>query len=68
MNQIVNVFANNYIEYENNGDKNKTLSIKKYFVEYKSYLKDIKNLKKIDIWKVQSKIAICLPKTLTESV
>ena len=33
--------SNNYIEYENNGDRNKTISIKEYLDEIKLYLKDI---------------------------
>ena len=35
--------SNNYIENKSNGDRNKTLSIKKYFEEVKPYLKDIIN-------------------------
>ena len=47
--RISNFYSNNDIEYENNGDRNKTLSIKKYLDEIKLYLKDIiKNLKKSD--------------------
>ena len=43
-------YSDNYIEYEINGDKNKTPSIKKYDNEINSYLKDvINNLKKSDI-------------------
>ena len=44
---------NNYIDYKRNGDKNKALSIKEYFDEIMSYLKDIiKSLKKSDKWKI----------------
>ena len=44
---------NNYIDYKRNGDKNKALSIKEYFDEIRSYLKDIiKSLKKSDKWKI----------------
>ena len=40
-------YSNNYFEYESNGYRNKTLSIKEYLDEIKSYLKDIiNNLKK----------------------
>ena len=47
--RISNFYSNNDIEYENNGDRNKTLSIKKYLDEIKLYPKDIiKNLKKSD--------------------
>ena len=34
-------FNDNYIKYERNGDKNKTLSIKKYLNMIKPYLRDI---------------------------
>ena len=54
-----NIWGNNYIEYESNGDKNKTLSVKKYLNETRLYLKDIiNNLKKYGTWKIQSIIAI----------
>ena len=44
---------NNYTEYESNGDKNETLSIKEYHDEIKQYLKDImNNSQKSDIWKI----------------
>ena len=47
--RISNFYSNNDIEYENNGGRNKTLSIKKYLDEINLYLKDIiKNLKKSD--------------------
>ena len=51
----VNTFlSNNYIEFENNDDRNKTLSIEEYLNEVKSYLKDtMNNLKKYDTWKIQ---------------
>ena len=48
-----NSCSSNYVEYENNSDKNKTLSIKEYINETKPYLKDIiNNLKKIVIWNI----------------
>ena len=34
-------WSNNYIEYESIRDRNKTLTIKAYLDEIKSYLKDI---------------------------
>ena len=37
------VFNNNYIEYEYNGDKDKTLSIKEYIDMIRQYLSDIIN-------------------------
>ena len=46
------------IEYESNGDRNKTLSVKEYLDEIKPYLKDINNLKKSDSWKIQLNVAI----------
>ena len=36
-------WSNNYIEFESNGDRNKTLSIKKYLNKIRPYLKDIIN-------------------------
>ena len=56
---ISNFHSNNYIEYESNGDRNKTLSIREYLDEIKPYLKHIiYNLKKFDTWKIQLTIAI----------
>ena len=49
----------NYIEYESNGDRNKTLSIEEYLNKIRPYLKDsINNLKKSDTWKLQLTITI----------
>ena len=43
-----------YIEYESNGDKNKTVSVKEYLNKTRPYLKEIKNnLKKCNTGKVQ---------------
>ena len=45
---------NNYIVYESNGDRNKTLSVKEYLNEIRPYLTDIiNNLEKPDTWKIQ---------------
>ena len=53
------VYRNNYIEYESNSDKNKTLSIREYLHKIKPYLKDIINdLQKSESWKTQLTIAI----------
>ena len=41
--QICNAFDDNYIEYESNGDKDKTLSIKEYLNEFRLYLNNIIN-------------------------
>ena len=37
-------WSDNYIEYESDGDRNKTLSIEEYFNKIKPYLNDIINL------------------------
>ena len=36
-------YSNNYIEYESNGDRNKTLSIEEYLNKIGPYLKDNTN-------------------------
>ena len=42
--RISNFWSNNYIEYEINGDKNKTYQLKKeYLNKIRPYLKDILN-------------------------
>ena len=52
-------FSNNYIEYESNDDKNKTLLVEEYLKKIRPYLKDILNdLKKSDRWNIQLTIAI----------
>ena len=57
--RVGNFWSNNYIEYESNGDTNKTLSVEEYLNKIRPYLKDIINsLKKFDTWKIQSTIAI----------
>ena len=44
-----NFCSNNYIVYESNGDRNKTLSVEEYLNKIRQYLKDIiKDLKKSD--------------------
>ena len=48
MKKKIVINSNNYIEYESNGDKNKSLSVKKYLDKIRPYLKDINNLKKSD--------------------
>ena len=55
---VSNFWSNNYIEYESNGDRNKTLSVEEYLNKIRPYLKDIiNNLKKSDTWKIQLTIA-----------
>ena len=39
-------WSNNYIEYETNGDRNKTLSFEEHPNKIRPFLKDINNLKK----------------------
>ena len=56
--RVGNFWSDNYIEYESNGDRNKTLSIKEYFDEIKPNLKDKNDLKKSDRWKTQLTMAI----------
>ena len=56
--RVSNFWSNNYIEYESNGDRNKTLSVEEYLNKIRPYLKDIiNNLKKSDTWKIQLAIA-----------
>ena len=53
------VICNNYIEYESNGDRKKTPSIKEYVDKSKPFLKDIINsAKKYETTKTQLTIAI----------
>ena len=46
------------IQHESNGNRNKTLSVEEYLDKFRPYLKDIDNLKKPDVWKIQLAIAI----------
>ena len=43
-------WSNNHIEYENNGDRYKTLSIEEYHNKIRPYLKDIDDLKNSYTW------------------
>ena len=53
-----NIFCNNYIEYDSNGDRGKT-SIKEYLYEIKSYLNGLIDDPKTQCeWKNQLTIAI----------
>ena len=45
-----NFWSNNYIEYERNGDRNKTLSIDEYLNKNRPYLEDINNVNKSYTW------------------
>ena len=47
--RVSNSWSNSYIEYESNGDRNKTLSVEEYLYKIILYLKDtINNLKKFN--------------------
>ena len=51
--------SNNYIEYDNIDDRNKTLSVKEYLNKIRPYLKDIKiNLTKFDTGKIELTVTI----------
>ena len=57
--RIGNDFSSNYIEYESNEDKDKTLSIKDYLDETKPYLSDIINDHKTQgEWEIHLTMAI----------
>ena len=56
--RVDNFYSNNYIEFGNNSDRNKTLLIKEYLDENKTYLKDINSLKKSDIWEIYLTLVI----------
>ena len=57
--RVGNLWNNNYVEYESNGDRNKNLSIKQYLDEIKPCLRDkIFDLQNSDTWKIQLTIAI----------
>ena len=51
--KVSNFWSNNYILYESNGDRNKTLLVKEYLNKIRPYLKDIiNNLKKPGTFKI----------------
>ena len=56
--RVSNYWGNNYIKYENNGDRNKTLSVGEYHSKISPYLIFIiNNLKKSETCKIQLTIA-----------
>ena len=56
--KIRNAFSNNYIEYESNADKDRTLSIEEYLDIIRPYLSNIINDHKTrGEWKIQLAIA-----------
>ena len=57
--RVGSFWSRNYIEYESNGDRNKTLSVEEYLNKICPYLKDIINdLKKPNTWKIQLTTAV----------
>ena len=57
--RVSNFWNNNHIEYENNGNRNKNLSIEEYLNRIKLCLMDIViDLQKSDICKIQLTIAM----------
>ena len=53
-----NFWSNNHIEYESNGDRNKTLLVQEYLNKIRPCLKDItNNLKISNTWKIELTIA-----------
>ena len=55
--RVSNYWSNNYIKYENNGDRNKTLSVGEYYNKISPYLFIINNLKNSETYKIQLTIA-----------
>ena len=56
--RVSNLWINNYIKYESNGDRNKTLSVARYLNKVRPYLKVfINNFKKCNSCKIQLAIA-----------
>ena len=56
--RVNNFWINNYIEYESNRDRNRTISVEEYLNKIRLYLKDIiTNVKKSNTWKIQLTIA-----------
>ena len=57
--RVSHFWNNNYIEYENSGDKNINLSLDEYLNKIKPYLRNIIiDLQNSDAWKIQLTIAI----------
>ena len=56
--RVNNFWSNNHIEYESNGDRNKTLLVQEYLNKIRPCLKDItNNLKISNTWKIELTIA-----------
>ena len=57
--RVSNFWNNNYVEFESNGDKNRSLSLDEYLKKCKPYLRNIIiDLQNSDTWKIQLTIAI----------
>ena len=57
--KILNAFDDNFVEYESNGEKGKTLSVKEYIDKIKPYLDDLIDEHKIEgEWKIQLTMTI----------
>ena len=57
--RVGSFWITNYIEYESNGTRNKTLYVKEYLDEINPHLKDIiNNLKSSDAFKIELTTAI----------
>ena len=57
--RVSSFWSNHNIEYENNSDGNKALSVQEYLNKIRPYLIGIiNNLKKSDTWKIQQTIVI----------
>ena len=54
---VNNFWSNNYIKYESNSDRNKTLSVEEYLNKIRPYSTNVNNLKKSGTWKIQLTIA-----------
>ena len=57
--RVSNISNNNYIEYQSNVDKNRSLSLDEYCNEIKPYLRNITiDLQNSDAWQIQLTITI----------
>ena len=66
--RVSNYWSNNYIKYENNGDRNKTLSVGEYYNKISPYLFIINNLKNSETYKIQLTIANKVISSIDKSV
>ena len=65
--RVSNFWSNSYIEYENNGDRNKILSVEEYLNKIKPYLTNINNFKTCE-FNEQYQITLFLPWIMMNSV